>query len=320
MLTTKGLHWVPVSLLLTATFSAGCSDPSGTTHQNTNPNAPPPPFVAPPTTNPNTAGQPGVNPTPVPAQPPVTAPGNPMVPAQPPPAAETMPPPANEMPPAQPPPASEPPPAEPPPAEPPPAEPPPASTPPASEGAACEGLVPASGEIDLSVVDSMDQWGDTTEFFGGFFAYPNAVALDFSGGTLAVSGSVEDYSGFGLWFGPCADLSGSQGIQFDVSGLGEDTLTVAVQSHATYIYDSKEEYPKGGCIPEDPAEPWNSCVFPKKTGISDGTAVQIAWSEFTGGVPEAKSDGSQVLGIQFEFPWPGDARDVDVVVSNVSFY
>lgn len=323
MLTMKGLHWIAAgSVLAAATFSAGCSDPSGTAHDtNTSPNSPPPPFVAAPTPDPSSGAQPPVNPTPVPvtptpAQPPANPAGTPTTPAQPP-AGDTGETPPVDNTPAAPPPA-QPPPSNPPPAEP--ATPPPAAPPAASPGAACEELVPASTDIDLSTVDSMDQWGDTSEFFGGFFSYPNAVALDFSGGTLAVSGDIEDYSGFGLWFGPCADLSGSQGIQFDVSGLGEDTLTVAIQSHATYIYDEKEEYPKGGCIPDDPDKPWNSCVFPKKTGITDGTAVQIAWSEFAGGVPEAKTDGSQVLGVQFEFPWPGDPRSADIVVSNISFY
>src|SRR5690606_32896307 len=148
-----------------------------------------------PTPDPSSGAQPPVNPTPVPvtptpAQPPANPAGTPTTPAQPP-AGDTGETPPVDNTPAAPPPA-QPPPSNPPPAEP--ATPPPAAPPAASAGAACEELVPASTEIDLSTVDSMDQWGDTSEFFGGFFSYPNAVALDFSGGTLAVSGDIEDYS------------------------------------------------------------------------------------------------------------------------------
>ncbi len=193
-----------------------------------------------------------------------------------------------------------------------------------ASGFTCAGTQLTSAEItDFTTMGAMNTWGAAPALSGGVFVYPPAMTVDTSAGVLNVSGSVADYSGFGLWFTACSDATAFDGISFDISGnVGTSAkITVALQTHSDYPINTVDM--KGGCAFASAATQYTDCVYPTVTKDvpEGGGTVTVAWSEFAGGKPVATGDASEIVGIQWSFAWAmgSTAYPIDVDVDNVHF-
>jgi hypothetical protein len=180
---------------------------------------------------------------------------------------------------------------------------------------------------------------------GGESYYPasgaNAITVNVTGSSYHVTGTVGDYTGFGLYFDSCDHLDASKfkGIQFTVSaaalppgnvmtfGVGtiDDKPSAAwmTQNGAT----TSKETDSGRCTPS--AQTGNQYYHP---GCSDPT-VQIPisaaptpqpvpWASLTGGSPAATVNPSEITSIYWYFPWSGSGSApyaLDFVLDDLSF-
>jgi hypothetical protein len=152
-----------------------------------------------------------------------------------------------------------------------------------------------------------------TKFWGGFYRYPAVpgacsdaavpaypIAGDTSGGNWHLSGTVGDYSGFGIYLEPCMiDLSAYTGISFVIGGnvgaTGELTFGVA---------SSEDNKPSncwtnvGTCNPDAGTcrSPHTQITVPATPGT-----VTVHWADLADGMPTSTLDNMQVTGFNFAF-------------------
>jgi len=173
---------------------------------------------------------------------------------------------------------------------------------------------------DPVITDFMMNWEPGTPgsfkaagYQGGMFAYPETgksvtpLSWAVMDGEAVISGTVGDYSGFGMWLSCQLDASSFEGIEFDIKGNAGPTGRVKfmIQQSPT-TYEAGKDH--ANCVPTDPMKAWESCVQPSKfiQVTEAGTHVMITWAELTGGKPVADLDPAQILGLQFDFDWaPG---------------
>src|SRR5690606_21465762 len=133
---------------------------------------------------------------------------------------------------------------------------------------------------------------------------------------LHITGTVNDYAGFGMWFGPCTDASGYSGIQFDVSGTPGEAGSLVLQVQTSENAPIDEENMRGECEAD--------CANPQATieELSEEvTTVQLAWADFTGGSPVDSLSPNQLLALQFQAECETDEMcQVDVTIDNLQFY
>jgi hypothetical protein len=170
-------------------------------------------------------------------------------------------------------------------------------------------------------------------FYGSPYVYPtNTVCppqqTDFpiaqtTNGDWHVTGTVGDWSGFGLWFGACTvDMSAYRGVSFEISGnvgsSGSVTLVVPTGPDST---PNACQTNVGSCTGG------TSCKGPSKTiaiPATPGTPIVVLWSDLVGGNPVASPDPSQILGLLWTFDWTdwGGVKSspypVDVTVGSIS--
>jgi hypothetical protein len=197
---------------------------------------------------------------------------------------------------------------------------------------ACEGVVPPSTAItdftDLMPA-SEPLWGATPAtgaFYGGLFSYggPGAVPVtDVSGGNLHVTGTIEDYSGAGLYVAYCTDASKFAGVRFTISGDVGPTkqMLFSVQTNTNLYPDPLAM--KGICQ-ANPDKKFIDCVPPNfaVTDIGDqAKVVEVTWAQLKAGMPAAAAttDGSDVVGFQWSFSWTTgmSSYDVDLTIDDV---
>lgn len=188
--------------------------------------------------------------------------------------------------------------------------------------------VPNENITDFASWSSGGEWQvDDMSLSGGSFEYTGesstiAATHDADAENMHIEATVEDYAGFGLWFGPCSDASAFEGIEFTISGtLGsEGSLDFQVQTSRNYPIDTANK--KGEC--EGTFS--DGCGFNTKSSIvvtDTAEVVQVRWEDLVGGQPLASLDPSELLGIQWQFNCPSDAEEpceVDVVIDDVKFY
>jgi hypothetical protein len=198
----------------------------------------------------------------------------------------------------------------------------------------CTGVIPPSTDItnftDL-MPTSAPMWGATPAigaFYGGLFGYggPGAIpTTDVSNDDLHVTGSVKDFSGFGLYVSYCADASQFDGVRFKISSAGGKTKSVlfAVQTNINLYPDPMAM--KGECT-ATPANKFIDCVPPGYTVANIGSepqVVEVTWDKLAGGKPatSATTLGKDIVGFQWSFPWATGMMpyDVDVTVDDVEF-
>lgn len=181
-------------------------------------------------------------------------------------------------------------------------------------------------------------FGDFTDTFsGGTFPY-GSIMSDVTGDEWHLTGSITDYSGFGLFFNECTlvDASAFSGISFTISGdTGGTPITLNVGTAENEITSAWLE-----ANTTDPVEPNHGRCEPT-TGQYDGTCaapsyqfditdtpttVEIMWSDLTGGSPASSVDPSEITFISWNVVAPTgvgtasvEAYDVDIVVDDIAF-
>jgi hypothetical protein len=187
---------------------------------------------------------------------------------------------------------------------------------------------------------------DTTTLSGGEFVYPTSgnyvVTSDVTGNSWHISGTIGDYSGFGLSFDGCnrVDASAYKGISFTMSGvvaagsivtMGVGTLddTLAASWLNAHGGTTAVDAP-GRCIPTSGTNAYtqSSCADPTATipVTSIPTTITLRWSDFSGGRPEASVNPSGILTIYWIFPSPPGVGTssvttypVDLTIDNLTF-
>jgi hypothetical protein len=191
-------------------------------------------------------------------------------------------------------------------------------------------------------------FGDfTTTFSGSTFVYPNtgsyAVSSDVTSDNWHMTGSLGDYSGFGITFN-CSrfDASAFAGIAFTIQGnvpLGQ-TVTLSVgtaENQITHLWLNQYAMPlpippvepnSGRCVPASQNQYDGSCASPTYAVpvTSQPVEIEVTWAQLTGGRPAAAVDPTELTGIAWNFPPPGGAGtnnptpyDVDLIIDNLRF-
>lgn len=185
-----------------------------------------------------------------------------------------------------------------------------------------------------AVSDTQTLWGqalgdedsgtvvDQTQLWGGLFQY-GSVDFAVTDEAFVVSGEVSDYSGGGLWFGPCVDATAFSGISFDVSGDpgASGSITFMFQTNADSPINDTDM--RGACAFDPPDEQYSDCVQPSASVpvTEEPQTVTITWAQVSGGKPSAGTDGSDLLGLQFQFAWSSTASpyNASITIDNIKF-
>jgi hypothetical protein len=150
-------------------------------------------------------------------------------------------------------------------------------------------------------------WGDAdlsgvTQTYGS--SGNQLTATITSGNALQLSSGFPNNSfvGLGLLFDACADVSTYAGLSFTLSGnLGGATLYVQLRTAGNLPNDRT----CGTCAYTSEDTKWTDCVSNTKnvTSVSGSPqSIEVHWSEFTGGKPNATSSSvGELLGVQIQF-------------------
>ena len=157
---------------------------------------------------------------------------------------------------------------------------------------------------------------------GGTFTYsgdPSDIAYVLEDEALHITGTVNDYAGLGMWFGPCVDASAYAGVTFTIGGtvgeMGEAVLQVQ-QS------DNKAFEDTNGSIRGDCDSDVNTCAYNEAVYSVPETAgeVSVCFADMTGGSPNASVDNSMLYALQFQFHCETDGMcALDVTLDDVMF-
>jgi hypothetical protein len=186
---------------------------------------------------------------------------------------------------------------------------------------------PAIADFDMApAAGAKYEWGSaaqgTDDFWGGTFNYPDALMLSYADGAMTAAGHITEYAGFGLYVQNCADASAYEGVRFKIKGnppMGK--MTFAVQTNKNEWANGT----KGACLAPD-AQKFINCVhpsFPITVSEADFTTIEVKWADLGAGKPaaDAKTDGSDVIGLQFILPWAEKAMayDASITIDDVEF-
>jgi hypothetical protein len=182
---------------------------------------------------------------------------------------------------------------------------------------------------------------------GGTYRYPDMgpypVASDVTMDNWHLSGSIGDYSGFGLYITGCnlIDATAYDGISFTVRGsvaMG-NTLTFSVgtaSNDITHVWlnanvPANATMPvaanAGRCIPTM-GQYDGSCAAPTYTVPVTATeqTITVLWADLVGGRPQPSVDPAEITSIGWIFPNPPGAGtatpmpyEVDIVIDNLTF-
>jgi len=199
--------------------------------------------------------------------------------------------------------------------------------------------------VDGGSTSSVHFGDDTTTFSGDEYVYPTSsypLTSDVTGNNWHISGTIGDYSGFGLSFYRCSDVDASayKGISFTISGVVAsgsfvtmDVATLNDTPAASWLNahggTATTDAP-GRCIPTSGATVYSqtSCVDPtaRIPVTSTPTTINLLWSDFSGGAPEPSVNPRGILTILWIFPAPpavGTATvityAVDITIDNLKF-
>ena len=192
---------------------------------------------------------------------------------------------------------------------------------------------------------------------GGTFEYPGPASggtcdpathlcPNFDGKNWHITGTVHDYSGFGIYFnmGVVWDVSMFTGISFDVSGTftvvpGVDAGSAPAAQLTLNVTDRPHEVDSGHtadarltcgtCSPSNGNEYDGTCVAPIKviTLTSTPTPTMLHWADISGGrrPPNYTSESPnsmQITHISWVLPWNGPGSTpytVDIVIDNLKY-
>ena len=164
-----------------------------------------------------------------------------------------------------------------------------------------------------------------TTFAGGTYQYPGAITSSFTDMNWHLTGTVGDYSGFGLYLSCKSDVSAFTGIELDIGGTFSDgdggisaaRVSMGVGTPADEFDTAHASMPPtwGTCT--------TGCTSPSRNVpiSATPTTVMAPWSSFVGGVPVTTPDPTQLLSVFFAFPWSGTQTPytVDITIDNIMF-
>jgi hypothetical protein len=185
-------------------------------------------------------------------------------------------------------------------------------------------VTPAGTVTDFSDYNTTTgKWGNLSGLYGATFGYGALTwVVDPVNQNLHITGTLasSEYSGGGLSFYTCADVTTFNSVLFTLAGSAPGCdLELQVQ---TFDKLPVTNTPPGGCVSPSP------CYgFPSKGRVaipsSAATTVTTAFSALSGWTAV---DATQVVGIQFQFSVPqvadgGTATScaVDVTIDDVKF-
>jgi hypothetical protein len=173
-------------------------------------------------------------------------------------------------------------------------------------------------------------WGTFSNgmFGGGLYVYGDLTQDMTDTGEFHVTGTVgntmSDYSGLGVYFNSCTDVSAYSAVTFTLAGtstnMSASSLWFIIQQNSTEPPDAKGM--KGGC----PGAAGNPCQSPYAPFVVSSSPQTINFSSLAGGAtaPPATTDGKfdpkQAVGMQWQFrPETAAAYTVDVKLDNLMF-
>jgi hypothetical protein len=180
------------------------------------------------------------------------------------------------------------------------------------------------------------RFGSYGALSGGTYVYPSSLVSDVSQSHWHISGTVGDYSGFGLYFDGCnrIDASAYKGISFTISGtvgptnqvtLNVGTLNDSIAAGWINTHGGDTNDP-GRCIPTSGTGQYSQegCADPTKTVAvtATPTVVSVLWGDFAGGKPDPSvATPSEITHISWSLPWNagGASYPVDIVIDDLSF-
>lgn len=158
---------------------------------------------------------------------------------------------------------------------------------------------------------------------GGVYVYPEPLKPS-AGEFLRFADTVKDYTGMGVWFSGCIDGSKFRGVRFSIAGQVGTSGNVQFYLITNRTKEVDEANGVGACVPADPNNGWDSCRPPVVTlpVTSQLATHSIPWSAFKGGLPPDKTDGSDLIALQWSFIWEagGPAYPAQLTVDNLEFF
>lgn len=190
---------------------------------------------------------------------------------------------------------------------------------------ACAGKKPNQAAITSFDGFMADRWMSPSpgNVDGGVYVYPDALKPA-AGEFLRFADIVKDYTGMGVWFNGCIDGSKFRGVRFTISG--DAGASGNVQFYVINNRNKEVDEPNlvGGCVPADPADTWQSCRPPVVTVPvkAQATTHSVPWSAFKGGLPSDKTDGSDLVALQWSFNWETGVAGfpAQLTVDDLEFY
>jgi hypothetical protein len=187
----------------------------------------------------------------------------------------------------------------------------------------CDGKKPDQPLITSFNAFMADAWRSPGNLDGGVYVYPETLTPS-AGDFLRLEADVTTYTGVGVWFSGCIDASRYSGVRFTISGDAGPSGSVRFFPVINRNRDVAEEFSVGSCVPDNASDPWPSCHPPEVNlpVTSQPTVHSVPWSAFTGGVPTATTDGSDLLTFEWAFRWqPADGPFTGkVTIDDVAFY
>jgi len=167
-----------------------------------------------------------------------------------------------------------------------------------------------------------------TSFAGGTYQYPGAITSNFTGGTWHITGTVMDYSGFGIYLSCKSNVARFTGIQMDISGTftsnGIDDggipaarVTMGISQPADQLDTAHSTEVTWGTCTANCNSPVLNVPLPSTT-----MTVTMPWTSFVGGTPIDGLDPAAITGIFLVFPWNSASTaqyTVDVTIDNIMF-
>ena len=202
-------------------------------------------------------------------------------------------------------------------------------------GAASSDAGAADGGVTPPVASATDvTFGDfVSTLSGGTFNYPTTgaypVTSDVTMSNWHLSGTIGDYSGFGLFLTDCniVNASAFDGISFTVRGnvelMGSVTFSVGTsEDDVSHLWLNSQPTPpnppavpnSGTCIPANNQYD-GTCGSPSYTVpvTPTETTVTVAWEQLSAGRPRASVDPEKLTSIVWIFPPPPGAGTVTPV-------
>jgi hypothetical protein len=209
------------------------------------------------------------------------------------------------------------------------------------EGTLCPPPLPLLTDFTYTPTDAgaltAPRFGSSGHLTGGMSPYPTTLTSDLTQGNWHITGTVNTYAGFNLYFDNCdrVDASKFTGLSFTVSGTVPSAMTLSVgtvdnTAKWTWMANNGKTTAKdtdvGKCAPTQDTQ--NQYYAPGCTPgattfavTATATPVSATWATLTGGAPNATVNPAEITSVAWIFPWvDGQAPyQVDFTIDDISF-